>query len=200
MIEGFKGQLLSILSYSWPTVAMGVIIAILFRVSYLIVNKEKFVLHDELLKLCFIIYILCLFYVVTFQDVSWSSHNFIPFREIFRYEFGTSLFFKNIFGNVILFLPFGIVIAKFVKTKRISVALLIGLITSFSIEIIQFSIGRVYDIDDVILNVIGCVLGFVGYLMFKKFNDKLPSLFHKDIFWDIFSILVFGGMIWFLIH
>lgn len=200
MIEGFRGQLISVLYYSWPTVAMGAIIAVLLRVTYLICNHGKFVLHDELLKLCFIIYILCLFYVVTFQDVSWSSHNYVPFKEILRYDFGSALFFKNIFGNVILFLPFGILIGRYVKTNKLSIALFLGLITSLSIEVIQFSIGRVFDIDDIILNVFGCCLGFVFYHFFKKFNDKLPSFFHKNIFWDILSVLIFGGMIWFLIR
>ena len=49
MIEGLRGQVISILYFSWPTVAMGVIIAILLRVTYLLVHKEKFVIHKELL-------------------------------------------------------------------------------------------------------------------------------------------------------
>lgn len=53
------------------------------RISYLIKNKKKFVIYKELLSLAFLIYIMCLFQVVTFQDdVSWSSNNFIPFKEI----------------------------------------------------------------------------------------------------------------------
>ena len=96
MIEGFKIELMSLLEFSWPMIAIGVIIAVLLRTTYLIVNKQKLILHEELLKLCFIIYILCLFYAVTFQDVSWSSHNYIPFKEILRYDLGSSLFYKNI--------------------------------------------------------------------------------------------------------
>lgn len=199
MIEGIRGQVIKVLYFSWPTVAIGALIAILIRVSYLIINKEKFVFHEELLKLCFVIYILCLFYVVTFQDVSWSSHNYIPFKEILRYDLGSTLFYKNIFGNMLLFLPFGIFIAKYVKTNKLSVALIIGLITSAGVEIIQYSIGRVFDVDDIILNVIGCMLGFILYILFNKFNDKLPKIFHKDIFWDIISLILLGGLIWFLI-
>lgn len=199
MIEGLKGQLISVLYFSWPTVVIGAMIAVLLRITYLVVNKKKFILHDELLKLCFIIYILCLFYVVTFQDVSWSSHNYIPFKEIFRYDFGSALFFKNIFGNLLLFLPYGIIIKKYIKVDKISVVLLLAFITSLSIEVVQFLIGRVFDVDDVILNVIGCLLGYIIYTLFVKLNDKLPSFFKKDIFWDIVSILLLGGLIWFLI-
>ena len=100
MIEGFRIEVISLLKYTWPTIVMAVIIAVLLRTTDLIVNKKRLVIHKELLGLSFIIYILCLFYVVTFQDVSWSSHNFVPFKEILRYELGTGLFYKNIFGLI----------------------------------------------------------------------------------------------------
>ena len=199
MIEGFKIELMSLLEFSWPMIAIGVIIAVLLRTTYLIVNKQKLILHEELLKLCFIIYILCLFYAVTFQDVSWSSHNYIPFKEILRYDLGSSLFYKNIFGNMLLFLPYGIFIAKYVKLDSAFIVAIISFITSLSIEVIQFLIGRVFDVDDIILNVIGGVFGFLIYKIFKKFSDKLPSFFKKDIFWDIVSVLALGGLIWFLV-
>ena len=199
MIEGLRGQVLDILSYTWPTMVMGIIIAVLLRVTYLLSERKKIVLHDELFKLSFMIYILCLFYVVTFQDVSWSSHNFIPFKDILRYDFGTSLFYKNIFGNMLLFLPYGIFIAKYVKTDKLFVVFLLAFITSLSIEVVQFLIGRVFDIDDIILNIVGCLIGFILYRWFKKISNKLPEFFRKDIFWNIVSLIILGGLIWFLI-
>ena len=199
MIEGFRIEVLSLLKYTWPTIIMAVIIAVLLRVTDIIVNKKKLVLHEELLKLSFIIYILCLFYVVTFQDVGWSSHNYVPFREIFRYSLGSGLFYKNIFGNMLLFVPYGIFIAKYVDLKQPVVAGIIAFITSLSIEVIQFLIGRVFDVDDIILNVCGCLLGFYLYRLFQKFGSKLPGFFSKDIFWDVISVLVLGGLLWFLI-
>ena len=199
MIEGLRGQLLNILDYTWPTIVMGVIIAVLLRLTYLITEKKKIVLHDELFKLSFMIYILCLFYVVTFQDVSWSSHNFIPFNEILRYDIGSNIFYKNTFGNMLLFLPYGVFIAKYAKTDKVSILLILAFITSLSIEVIQFLIGRVFDIDDIILNVLGCLIGFILYRWFKKINDKLPEFFRSDLFWNIVSILILGGLVWFLI-
>lgn len=199
MIEGFRIEVISLLKYTWPTIVMAVIIAVLLKTTDLIVNKKKLVLHEELLKLCFIIYILCLFYVVTFQDVSWSSHNYIPFKEILRYEIGSKNFYKNIFGNMLLFVPYGIFIAKYVKLKQPLIVGIISFITSLSIEVIQFLIGRVFDVDDIILNVVGCYIGFGIYLLFEKWGSKLPKFFHKDIVWDIFSVLLLGGIIWFLI-
>ena len=199
MIEGFRIEVISLLKYTWPTVVMAVIIAVLLRITDLIVNKKKFVLHEELLKLSFIIYILCLFYVVTFQDVGWSSHNFVPFKEIFRYDFGSGLFYKNIFGNMLLFVPYGIFIAKYVDLKQPFVVLMISFITSLSIEVIQFLIGRVFDVDDIILNVAGCLLGYALFRLFQKFSTKLPNVLKNDVFWDIVSVIILGGLIWFLV-
>ena len=199
MIEGFRIEVISLLKYTWPTIVRAVIIAVLLRSTDLIVNKKRLIIHKELLKLSFIIYILCLFYVVTFQDVSWSSHNFVPFKEILRYELGTGVFYKNIFGNMLLFVPYGIFIAKYVDLKQPVVVAIIAFITSLSIEVIQFLIGRVFDVDDIILNVLGCLLGYFIYRLFEKWGSKLPSFLKKDILWDIISVIVLGGLIWFLI-
>ena len=199
MIEGFRIEVISLLKYTWPTIVMAVIIAVLLRSTDLIVNKKRLIIHKELLSLSFIIYILCLFYVVTFQDVSWSSHNFVPFKEILRYELGTGIFYKNIFGNMLLFVPYGIFIAKCVNLKQPVVVAIIAFITSLSIEVIQFLIGRVFDVDDIILNVLGCLLGYFIYRLFEKWGSKLPSFLKKDILWDIISVVVLGGLIWFLI-
>ena len=109
------------------------------------------------------------------------------------------MFYKNVFGNMLLFLPYGIVIGKYVKTNILFIVGLLAFVTSLSVEVIQFLIGRVFDIDDIILNIIGCLVGFVGYRLFKKFNDKLPEFFRKDLFWNMISIIVLGGVIWFLI-
>ena len=134
MIEGFRVEVISLLKYTWPTIVMAAIIAVLLRVTDLIVNKKRLVLHEELLKLSFIIYILCLLYVVTFQDVSWSSHNFIPFKEILRYDLGSGIFYKNIFGNMLLFVPYGIFIARYVNLRQPVVLVIIAFITSLSIK------------------------------------------------------------------
>ena len=40
MIEGFRIEVISLLKYTWPTIVMAVIIAVLLRVTDLIVNKS----------------------------------------------------------------------------------------------------------------------------------------------------------------
>ena len=168
MIVEMKEQALLILNYSYPMIVMCIIIASTLRISYLIINKEKLVLYKELFTLFFIIYILCLFHAVTYQDVSWSTANFIPFKEIFRYDIGSRLFYRNILGNLLLFLPYGIFATHYIKANKSYLIFTLSLVTSLSIEIIQLKIGRVFDVDDVILNVCGALIGYWLYKLFRK--------------------------------
>ena len=108
MLGPLSSTIHGVIEFTWPMILISVIILVSFRVTYLIKNKEKMVLYKELLMLSFIIYILCLFQVVTFQDdTSWASNNFVPFREIMRYNITSKLFIKNVLGNMIMFMPFG---------------------------------------------------------------------------------------------
>ena len=92
------------LSDNYPMIIIFTVVIISMRIVYLIAHKEKFVFYKEVSLLAFLLYALLLFYVVTFQDVNYGTNNFIPFKEIFRYEFGSKVFMHNIIGNIILFI------------------------------------------------------------------------------------------------
>lgn len=109
----FRSSLLEILSETWPTILICSVIIVSMRVIWILKEKEPICLYKELLGLGFVIYVMCLFYVVTFQDVSWSTSNLIPFKEMFRYELGTKLFVKNVLGNMIMFMPYGFFVSYF---------------------------------------------------------------------------------------
>ena len=114
----FDVTIKNILSNIWPMLLIMTVILSSLRISYVIKNKQKFVLYREILKLGFVVYIISLFYVVTFQDVSWSTSNFIPFKEMLRYKFFSDLFFKNVVGNMIMFMPYGFFISYFLKLDK----------------------------------------------------------------------------------
>ena len=100
-MEQMTKSIQGVIDIAWPMVFISIVIAVSLRLTYLIKKREHFALYKELLMLSFLIYVLCLFQIVTFQDdASWSSNNFIPFREMFRYEFGSRLFIKNVLGNI----------------------------------------------------------------------------------------------------
>lgn len=199
MLVEMREQALFLLENTWPTIVIAVIIAITLRLGYLYQQKARFVLHEELFKLLFIVYVLCLFQAVTYQDVTWSSANYIPFKEILRYDFGSSLFYKNIFGNMLLFLPYGIFASKYLEIEKPRTIFLFSLITSASIEVTQLIIGRVFDVDDVLLNVCGALIGYGLYRLYKKFSDHIPKAFKKDWILNLIELLLLGGAVWFLI-
>ena len=196
MLEPFTNTIYGVLNFTWPMVIISVVVMISLRVSYLIKNRQRFVLYKELLSLSFIIYIMCLFQVVTFQDsVSWSSNNFIPFKEILRYNMGSRLFFKNVVGNMIMFLPYGFFISYILDSRKIKLPLFLTVIASVSIEIVQMLIGRVFDVDDIILNVIGGCLGFLIYYLLQVVTDKLPKVFKSEWFLNLVSIILLVAIV-----
>lgn len=182
--------IINIFQNVWPMVLIFTTILISMRVVYIIKNHPPFYLYKDLMVLGFIVYILCLFHVVTFQDVSWSTSNFIPFKEMFRYELGSSLFFRNVLGNMIMFLPFGFFVSYFLSLERPMTMFLLSMITSVCIETTQMAIGRVFDVDDIILNIIGGICGFYIYRFIHKIKEHLPSILKKTAFYNIIMIIV----------
>lgn len=182
--------IINIFQNVWPMILIFTTILISMRVVYLIKNKEPFYLYKDLMVLGFVIYILCLFHVVTFQDVSWSTSNFIPFREMFRYEIGSPLFVRNVLGNMIIFLPFGFFVSYFLSLEHSLTMLVLSLITSVCIETTQLVIGRVFDVDDILLNIIGGIGGFYIYLFVHKAKEHLPSILKKTCFYNIIMLIV----------
>jgi len=181
---------MEILDGVWPMLTIILVIIISLRVAYIVKNHKKIALYRELLALIFIVYVISLFHVVSFQDVNFGSNNYIPFKEMFRYELFSPKFMKNILGNVLLFIPFGFFVSYFLKARKIGWPILLTTITSLTIEFVQLKIGRVFDIDDIILNIIG---GFIGYLLFVALDairGKLPKFFQRDGFLNFILILI----------
>ncbi len=89
-------------------------------------------------------------------------------------------FYINLFGNVLLFIPLSFILITVFKVEKLKYVILIGILLSVFIEFMQyaFQIGLA-DIDDVILNSMGTI---VGYSLFKLFNHmNFPSfLKHTD--------------------
>ncbi len=163
---------------TWPMIALSCVVLIAIRLTYLIKNKQKFNIANEMMMLTFVIYILCLFQIVTSQDVS-SAHgvNVTLFRELTRYRIGSRLFYRNIIGNIIMFVPFGFFTSYYLKLDKKRFIFYLALIVSIAIESIQLKIGRAFDVDDIILNMVGSLLGYYLYrLMAKIFGDLSDTI------------------------
>ena len=70
-------------------------------------------------------------------------------------------------------------------------------LVSITVEIIQKNIGRVFDIDDIILNVVGALIGFIIYKIFEKIKDKLPRFLKNTVF---YSIILIGLITLFILY
>ncbi|MEA1853555.1 VanZ family protein [Cytobacillus sp. OWB-43] len=107
-----------------------------------------------------------------FNLSEWGMNvNIIPFKTTITYLLGADRFnldiiITNTIGNILIFLPLGLLLPVLFKHCRLfSVVTITAITASFSIELLQFflQVGQ-FDIDDIILNTMGAM---VGYLMFK---------------------------------
>ena len=190
--------LTSTLKEIWPMLTIFLVVLVAMRITAIKVSHEKFIFYKEFLNFIFIIYVMLLFQLLTDTELNTSSGiNLIPFTEILRYKVGSQAFNMNVLGNIIIFLPFGYFISSYVKASKVNHILFISFITSFTVEIVQHYIGRSFDIDDIILNVVGSILGFFLYIALNAISKHLPKFFHSNGFYNIVCI---GLLIIFLIY
>lgn len=179
-----------ILSMTWPTLLIAVVLVVTIRIGYLLKHRDEFVFYKEVLYLCFMLYILCVFQLVTAKDLNASDGNNLRlFSEIFRYDVGSRLFFKNIIGNVLLFVPYGFFASFYIELKNPIKAFILILAASISIEVTQLAIGRVFDVDDILLNVTGGMIGYFIYMIIYKIGQIFP-FFKKELCLNLLTIIV----------
>jgi glycopeptide antibiotics resistance protein len=105
--------------------------------------------------------------------------NLVPFRslvDLVNNSVDASVAVRNIAGNVLLFIPIGLTFGLVLRKHRhmILAATLAGLATSLVMEVVQlvFALGRVVDIDDLILNVIGTWIGALIAALALRLMDR----------------------------
>lgn len=89
----------------------------------------------------------------------WLDHS--SFKDLFN-------FYSNLIGNILLFIPLPLILASVLHVASIRKIMLVAVSISLFIEAVQyiFKLG-VADIDDILLNVAGAV---VGVLLMKAVN------------------------------
>ena len=82
-------------------------------------------------------------------------------------------FGKNLAVNIIMFMPCGFLTPLFLKRNEIWHILIVGIILSVIVEMLQALLGvGTVDIDDVILNTVGLLLGFGIYKLIYSVAQK----------------------------
>lgn len=191
MFSPLNNTIHGVMQTTWPMLFISVVVAVSLRITYLFKSKTKIIWYKELLMLIFMVYILCLFQIVTAQDLNdFSGNNFIPFKEILRYDFGSRLFLKNVLGNILLFVPYGLFVGIYINLEKFMPAFMLISLASLAIETTQLVIGRVFDVDDILLNIVGGLIGFYIYRLLDKVGDMLPRVFKSTIFLNVVVTLL----------
>ncbi|MCH5265553.1 MAG: VanZ family protein [Lachnospiraceae bacterium] len=114
------------------------------------------------------------------------QYNLEPFRELRRYlayrnQIGNGLFLINVVGNVVAFMPFGFLVPVMYREQRrersyqghyfrsFLFVTFLGFLSSLGVETLQLvtKVGS-FDVDDLILNTVGVILGYFIYYICKK--------------------------------
>lgn len=176
---------------TWPMLTLFIVILTVLKATHVIINKEKMILYKEFYNLLAIIYILLLYFLLLSTENASSGINFIPFREMTRYSIGSKSFFYNVIGNIVLFVPFGYFVSDYLKAKKTSHILIVSILISLTAELIQYKIVRAFDVDDIILNVVGAIIGFMCYISVIAIKHHLPKFLQNNIFYNLLAIIVF---------
>lgn len=150
-------------------------------IVYLIFWKKK--KQHNIYVLVLILYLAMLFYVTIYRygisveelGLMRPTPNMIPFVLTYQLSIysGWDIFFYNIIGNIVWFIPLGLLL-PFIEVKfHLKEIFCISFALSFGIEIAQFILNcGISDIDDIIFNVIGGCIGYLLYKAIKSITNK----------------------------
>ncbi len=182
-------------------------------------NEIKTDKKETILKtVCYIIfmlYLMCLTKIILFKYSSsidvienifkgelngFRSINIIPLNSIIDFikiisEGYFTRGFNNIIGNIFVFVPLGYFLTMlFKKTKKLRYTILFSLIFSLIYESLQYFLylGSA-DIDDIILNLLGAIIGFVFYKVIERYTrEKLYIQYYFTIIISIIGFIIAG--------
>ncbi len=132
-------------------------------------------------KVLFILYIAFLIYFLIFSErygrepgAASYEYNLTPFQEIkrfwyYREQLGFWPSFANLAGNILIFVPFGFFLPMASRFRNAAIAVFLSFLLSLTVEMGQFvtQVGC-FDIDDLLLNTLGGLIGYVLYACFHR--------------------------------
>ena len=88
-----------------------------------------------------------------------------------------------------MFLPYGYFASYYLNNKKLWPTALLTIIVSFTIETVQLKIGRTFDVDDIILNTCGGIIGGFIYSLSESVSNKLPKVLKTEGFINFIVII-----------
>ena len=190
-------------------ILLGTVCLLIYIASIILV--KNFHASKKLLKLnlviYFLIYTVTIFTLTLFDEifgrqgfvfVNWNkdllksymslSFNIIPFKTIklftMGYKYGLvsfNAYFTNVFGNILVFMPYGFFIPMLFKKINTYIKFIIFIfLIVLLIEISQFfTMSGSFDIDDMILNLLGASIAYGIYRI-----PPIKKLFHKILLFE----------------
>lgn len=148
------------------------------RVVYLkSAKKPRAALSAEITRGLLVAYLVVLFIIVWFPELPKLIYGEIPLSEFLALTFARGEYAENfrffalfkgelcvlkdeeLIGNIVMFVPYGILLAASFQKLRWWAVDLIGLGTTMTIELVQPFLERSCDLDDIIANTLGAVIG-----------------------------------------
>ncbi|MFN6374623.1 MAG: VanZ family protein [Chitinophagia bacterium] len=117
--------------------------------------------------------------MLNFGGTQHGSYNLIPFQTIGAYFDGHKGFLIasiNLLGNVLLLVPLGFLFPFVLSIFNWPVILFLSIFSGLAIEILQLILKvGIFDIDDVILNALGVILGFIFFNLYQIAIKKIAK-------------------------
>lgn len=143
---------------------------------FIIIRRNKKInVKREILLYIFFLFLLGLYAVAitgdfNIKNVRIDEINIIPFKIVKDIYISHNLnyFLISFWGNIFIFIPVGLLVSLIWNIKDKNV-ILIGFLISLSIELTQLFLKRTTDIDDLILNTLGVI---IGLLISKRIKNK----------------------------
>ena len=136
-------------------------------------------------KVLFLLYVVFLIYFLFLAE--WYGrtgiseeyrYNLELFREIkrfiiYREQLGAFAVFANLAGNILIFVPYGFFISVASRARGFFKTLFFSMGLSLCVEIIQLFTGvGSFAVDDILLNTIGGVFGYIIFLICNGIRRK----------------------------
>ena len=172
-----------------PYMLIAIPIYLVARFLYIKFKKAELNIRREVALFIFVIFIVGLTSQTVIPKIEFGVNglgvvengvhqtNLIPFTvfsqthyEVFINK-NINYFLINFLGNIILFIPFGLAV-PFLWEVSGKIAVFIGFLFSLFIESCQLFLARGTDIDDLMLNTFGTLLGVIIFKFLKKFGKS----------------------------
>ena len=87
-------------------------------------------------------------------------------------------------------MPYGFFASYYLRLDKKRIALFLIFLVSLSIECVQLVIGRCFDVDDILLNLVGGMIGYFIYRILEIVTDKMSKRTISTILTSAIIILI----------